>query len=213
MSQATTPRLCCLLCVRAVRFSPGQDLRPTQPLGKIKYQVLQIQHKASKVHSPSRWTAAGARSEGFILLLLFFTKVSQIWGEGGWAEYQLEIQAQLCHTSTGPHFAAGCPPAIPTQPTAGKSTCLSRKNTHTQRVCCSVCLPLAFLVNTPKRPGSTPGMGRCQHSSASLALTHSVTHLETLSSTGALPLAFYRMVFLKKGELKKTLLKYVNDIE
>lgn len=48
-------------------------------------------------------------------------------------------------------------------------------------------------VNTPKRPGSTPGMGTCQHSSAwlavqpgthgSLALTHSATHLEILSRT------------------------------
>lgn len=172
--------------------SPGQDLRSTQPLAKVKHQVLQTQYKPSKVQPPSRWT--GTRSEGFILLFLFFPKASQVWAQQSisW-KCKLSSVTDPWDLTLPVPGAAGCPPAIPTHPTAGKST-----HTHKKRVCCSLSLLWLPTDNTPQRPGSTPGMRRCQHSSAwlavqpgthgSLALTHSATHLEILSRTRVLPL-------------------------
>lgn len=119
------------------------------------------------MQSPSWGTRSGTWSEGFDLLLLFFPKVSQIWGEGGWAEYQLEIQAQLCHRSMGPYFACsrGCrlSPAIPTHPSARNSTCLNReKHTHTHKKGLLLSVPLSSFPGCPS-PQLTLPRGQDQH--------------------------------------------------
>lgn len=165
------------------------------------------------MQSPSR-TAGGIRSEGFILFLLFFPDLRRGRVSRRSAGNPSSALSQI-------HGISLCLFQVVPQPFlvwAGKNT-----NTHKKRIFYSVFLPLAPSVNTPRRAGSTPGMGRCQHS----CLAHSALALTTLcyplgnslkhNSTPSLILQTH--IFLKKEEWKKkkpkktTLLKYVNDIE
>lgn len=149
--------------------SPGQDLRSTHsPWEKLSTKFSKSNINQASCSLPADELLVEPEMKISFCFYCSSPKLPRFEGrEGGTAEYQLEIQAQLCHRSVWAYFAcsraAGYPPAVPTHRTAGKSTCFSReKTTHTHTKGLLLYLPPFGSLGCPS-PQLTLPRGQDQH--------------------------------------------------